>query len=511
MNIKNIFKFVLVVFACILVINVRADANNITIGDATSLSGYVANTKFSILKDSNGNYLYCVDNSLLTAENVNAKFIKESDAGVAYILLNGYPYKSFKNNKEQDYYITQSALWWYLDETQGTSNLSVSFKTSGLDTYDLRSSIKILVNGAINAKNNNQTSSIAISASSTDMNIEESGKYFVSSKLSLKNASNDYIVAIDSAPDGTIITDINGNEKTTFSKTDSFYVKTPVSSVTDTSASVKISATSKQSTYKGYIYQPTNTSMQNVVKLLKVTQNYKASGTLNISTSYVSVLKLDKETSNPIAGAKLTLKDSNGNTISTWESTTLAHVFKNLANGTYTIYEEEAPLGYKINEKPTTFTIDNDNKKYTIKIYNELQSNTVTISKIDKSTGNLLEGATIVIKDSNGNIIERFTTTSTPHVITTLKYGTYTIYEESAPVGYTKSNETREFTIDKDHTSFQINIENAKQEVAVVNPSQNIEVPDTATSSLLFIVLGIITIISGVIYLNYEKLSKFIK
>ena len=42
------------------------------------------------------------------------------NAGVAYILENGYPNKHFTGDSNKDYYITQLAVWWYLDDTTGS-------------------------------------------------------------------------------------------------------------------------------------------------------------------------------------------------------------------------------------------------------------------------------------------------------------------------------------------------------------------------------------------------------
>ena len=51
--------------------------------------------------------------------------------------------------QDKDYYITQTAIWWYLDSTQGTSNLGNGFKVTDSDPYDMRKLIKNLVNEGI--------------------------------------------------------------------------------------------------------------------------------------------------------------------------------------------------------------------------------------------------------------------------------------------------------------------------------------------------------------------------
>ena len=54
-----------------------------------------------------------------TAQNTTATLVKNSsiiDNGLIYILRNGYPEKSITGDNDKDYYITQTAVWWYLDE-----------------------------------------------------------------------------------------------------------------------------------------------------------------------------------------------------------------------------------------------------------------------------------------------------------------------------------------------------------------------------------------------------------
>ena len=68
------------------------------------------------------------------------------------------------------------------------------------------------------------------------------------------------------------------------------------------------------------------------------------------------------------------------------------------------------------------------------------------ISKQDMANGQELPGATLVIHDSEGQEVERWTSTATPHYIEKLPAGDYTLTEISAPNGYHVA-ETIHFTI----------------------------------------------------------------
>ena len=67
--------------------------------------------------------------------------------------------------------------------------------------------------------------------------------------------------------------------------------------------------------------------------------------------------------------------------------------------------------------------------------------------KKDITSQEELEGATLQIKDKNGNIIDEWVSEKTPHKITGLKVGeTYTMLEVIAPVNY-KIAQNKEFTV----------------------------------------------------------------
>ena len=93
-------------------------------------------------------------------QNVEAKLVKSGsivDGGIVHILKNGYPYKSITGDKDKDFYITQTAVWWYLDNTTGSSNLGEQFKVSGSDAYNLRKYVKALVEEGMSHTNDSLT------------------------------------------------------------------------------------------------------------------------------------------------------------------------------------------------------------------------------------------------------------------------------------------------------------------------------------------------------------------
>ena len=496
---------VLVLISAIILcttVNTNAVASSIQIGDAKILEGYVGDVQFNTKTTTDGKYIYCLNMGKKTAKNITAKLVGEKDAGLAYLITNGYPNKSFTGDKLKDYYITQSAIWWYLDNTTGSSNLASNFKVTGADPHNLRPTIKSLVAKAEEAKKAGYAkTTLSLSASDFDMTLKDN--YYISEEIYANKYSNisSYTVSATGAKNIEIINSA-GKKVSTIGVKDKFRVKVPVSSVNGTSLTIALSAQATGVVYKAYEYQPTDDTMQAVTVSIPEKQpvNVTAKLSLKIDSSKVSIVKVDSKTKNAIAGATLVVKDSSGTIVTSWTSTTNYHVIRNLKNGTYTITETKAPKGYLLNNKPVTFIVSNTNRDIKIKVENTPRESVVNIVKIDASTSNPLAGAVLLVKDSTGKTIAEFTSTTEPYVLTNLENGTYTVEEISAPAGYKRSTEIKTFVISDDNLSHQITFENYPEVV----------VPDTASSSLIFTLIGIVIIASGIsfVYKNGKKASR---
>ena len=88
---------------------------------------------------------------------------------------------------------------------------------------------------------------------------------------------------------------------------------------------------------------------------------------------------------------------------------------------------------------------DKDDEDQTVNIK---RTDNVNISKQDITTKKELEGAKLIVKDKDGNIVDTWTSGKTPHMIENLTIGeTYTLIEEIAPKNY-KVAESIDFFID---------------------------------------------------------------
>lgn len=176
-----------------------------------------------------------------------------------------------------------------------------------------------------------------------------------------------------------------------------------------------------------------------------ITKEYTVTTDIENKTTKYEFSKKSVTGDDELEGAKLTVTDQEGNIIDEWTSGNKTHIIEGLkVNETYALTEEIAPDGYV---KATTiyFTVENSGKVQKITMIDK----TVSMSKVDVS-GEEIEGATIQVKDKDGNIVDEWVSTKESHVIKGLEEGkTYILHEEVAAEGYVVATDV-EFTVTKE-------------------------------------------------------------
>mgnify|MGYP004710554535 FL=1 len=156
--------------------------------------------------------------------------------------------------------------------------------------------------------------------------------------------------------------------------------------------------------------------------------------------------------------------------------------FTEIPYGEYIVCEIEAPTGYILSDESYPVTISEDGEIIEITAVNK--PITIEISKQD-IYGNELVGAKMQLDNSDGKVVEKWTSDGTNHVVTELPAGDYTLKEIAAPDGYVIATDIR-FTVDVYGKITVENVdatavsENGNPLIVMVDEAEKIsDVPDT--------------------------------
>ncbi len=450
---------------------------------------------------TDGGYIYCIEPNKDTMENGSyLDLVGElTDPGYIYLAKNGFPNSRPLEigDDNQNYYVTQMAHWIYAYKVYGLKNGTqiigsiIDENANLIDRYDNDNPTSVnivnaayaLYQGALAAHNSGSSGNeLTISASSTSNVMTKDNDNLYTGEVTVTlSGSGSYTVTVNNT-NATVI-DLNGNPKSTFSKSEKFKVK--VSDVNVTNLTVTIQA--ENTIDKVYRYSPTSSNEQDV--LYTVMESTPNSKNTRLSFTYepensklVEISKSDITTGEELPGAKLVLKNSENVVVDEWTSTAETHKVY-LLPGTYTLSETIAPEGYILSQETVTFTVTEEGVSGKVEMKNYPIGETI-ISKVDAGAGNELPGAYLEIHDSNGQLVESWISTDTPHKVK-LNPGTYTLTETKAPAGYKLSKETVSFKVDEDGKAYSVVMKN------------EVEVPMTSLDRNTIIL--IVSLIAGMV------------
>ena len=174
----------------------------------------------------------------------------------------------------------------------------------------------------------------------------------------------------------------------------------------------------------------------------------------------VDISKQDITNGKELPGAKLEIRDADGNLVEGWTSTKTPHTVRGLElEKAYTLTETRAPDGYAEAES-IVFKLVQDGSEQSNMVYVKSDGDWVKLDDatlimqdapvldIDKTdiAGNLLPGATLTIRDENNEVVDTWTTDYKTHRIPisddSLKLSDdskeyiYTLTEDAAPAGF---------------------------------------------------------------------------
>ena len=207
----------------------------------------------------------------------------------------------------------------------------------------------------------------------------------------------------------------------------------------------------------------------------------------------IEFIKVDSETKAPLANAEFVIKDGEGNIVQTiltnedGKGTAL-----DLLYGSYTLEETKAPIGYTLDETPYPFEINDSEKAINLgevtnqKIMLPAPTGSIEFLKVDSETKAPLANAEFVIKDGEGNIVQTILTNEDGKgTALDLLYGSYTLEETKAPIGYTLDETPYPFEINDSEKAINLG-EVTNQKIMLPAPTGSIEFikVDSETKSL---------------------------
>ena len=207
------------------------------------------------------------------------------------------------------------------------------------------------------------------------------------------------------------------------------------------------------------------------VAFTKNSNGTKQTITMTDKKTKISIKKVD-ESGNNVTGATLQVLDSQETVIDEWTTDGSLHEINGVltVGQTYKLHEKTAPEGY-VTASDKTFTVNNTDSVQTITMTDKKTG--VNIRKVDED-GNNIAGASLVIKDSTGNIVKRWTSTQSSYTITgeLIAGKTYTVEELTPPDGYAYAV-SKQFIVPSDGSSITVTFTDTKTNLQVRKVDSN--------------------------------------
>ena len=175
----------------------------------------------------------------------------------------------------------------------------------------------------------------------------------------------------------------------------------------------------------------------------------------------VTVTKTEVSGTDEVEGAKMTVTDETGKTVDEWTSGKEEHYVSGLEEGkTYTLTETTAPKGY-VKAESIEFTVSKDKVNQKVNMLDKQ----VSVTKTDITGTQEVPGATLTVKDEDGNTVDTWVSGDKEHYVSGLEEGkTYTLIEETAPEGYVRAEEIT-FTVTSEKVDQEVNMFDAQVKV----------------------------------------------
>lgn len=413
-------------------------------------------------------------------ENCNVSINKMlEDDRIWRVIINGYPYKSANQlgveNNDDAYVATKHAIYSILNQR----DIRGYYHAPDQRGEKIINAIESLVNIGINGTQTKASAKLNIKKLGS-FNIDAidsnyySQQYNVTSEISMSNYE---IISTQNFPEGSIITDLTNNQKTNFSNGEKFKILIPKDKITsDIKGTINIQG--RCETYPIFYGESEKEGYQNYAVCYDV--NEKCDGSVILEEKTHGKVTATKRSSDDniwtedkkddvLKGAVYEIRDENNKVVTTLTTDENGQINAKLDLGKYTIQEIEPPENYEKDENIYSFTLSVHEQTVNLELFDfPIEGGFFNIEKTSQDNNLLLDipentalkGATYVIKDDLGQIVETVTTNEkgTLDKPVKLKVGLYSIQETVAPEGYKLDESIKYFKIEKNGETVKINL-----------------------------------------------------
>ena len=376
-------------------------ANLYSKGDCGRLikkNGTVVKTSFIVYSKDGKEYpAYCLDKSKPGVGEVGGYNVSInstiSNVMVWKTIINGYPYKTPAElgcaNNEEAFMATKMAVYTALYDYQMSD-----FEGIGDAGYRVINAINNIVSAARNSSSTKISSDLKLTSDSNLFELDSINSKYISQtfKVTANGPMQNYKINLSgNIPEGTIITDINNNQKNEFTSKEKFKILLPISNLGQ-GGDLNIKVESGVQTKPIFYGISPNSANQDYAITGATYEDGVGEATLTYSKNEtkLKIFKQDTDTKEVLAGAKFDLLDSEKNVLYTnlTSDENGLILINNLMPGTYYLKETKAPNNYLVyedyiklevgfNEEISIIVNNNKGEKPTI----EVTKNKVTVKQ----------------------------------------------------------------------------------------------------------------------------------
>ncbi|MGM0750199.1 MAG: SpaA isopeptide-forming pilin-related protein [Bacillota bacterium] len=416
-----------------------------------SIGGYLPTEQIKAVSDPS-RFAYCLEPGKHSPDHVDMPSSGQMNDKVYRILSYGYPNASASelgvSSNAKAHYATQMAIWLTIGEVK---EANLSYTDSSIEK-----AVQVLLNKAENEKD---TQNVSVTVTPDNAKASVKGNYLVTEPYTVKSsATGTYTVSMSGAPKNAVVTDVNGNEKSTFDANEQFKIQLPKNTPTD---NIKVTVNTELNKLVSMQYDSDGT-YQNIVSLKEVKKNVQVGVLASWETAgAIRILKTTDEQS-PLAGVTFDIKDQNGKKVTAVQTDKEGKATAaNLPIGKYTAVETKTAEGYLLDQTPKTVTVNADETTNVSFVNKKIRGNVQVFKTDEENTP--LQGVEFTLYNGNGDKVKSAVSNKKGEVLfEDLGYGNYTIRETKNNEGYVLDNAAHSISIKQDGETQKLNIQNKK-------------------------------------------------